>query len=177
MSLVVLQVDEMDMPIGVMEKQEAHMKGVLHRAFSVFLFRRKGAGLEILLQQRALKKYHSGGLWTNTCCSHAELNVPVKETAQKRMREEMGFSCELRFAGSFRYKAEVGNGLIENEIDHVFVGFHDPVTIELNPDEAEACQWEEVGQVQKQVTEKPSTFTAWFPEAFELALESLSILK
>jgi len=167
----VVSVDPSDSPIGLVEKQQAHREGVLHRAFSIFLLRRVEGTLQTLLQQRALHKYHSGGLWTNTCCSHAEADVPVEATAQKRLEEEMGFSCPLHYAGSFLYRAEVGNSMVEHEIDHVFAAFYDPPSIRLNPEEAENCRWEDADVVQKLLLKKRGEFTAWFPQAFEIALD------
>ena len=115
----VILVDQQDREIGVAEKLEAHRKGKLHRAFSVFLFNAKD---EMLLQQRAAEKYHSGGLWTNTCCSHPRPGEPTEAAARRRLREEMGISCNLNKAFDFIYRAEFDNGLIEHELDHVFIG-------------------------------------------------------
>jgi len=157
--------------IGLMEKQEAHLKGVFHLAFSIFIFREIGSSYELLIQQRALSKYHSGGLWTNTCCSHAEENIPLEETAHKRLQEEMGFSCPLQKAGTFQYKAVVGEGLIENELDHVFVGFSNPATISLHPEEASSYEWVPLPLLEKRLTNSPETFTAWFAPALKLALQ------
>ena len=166
----VLLVDPSDNPVGLMEKREAHDKGLLHRAFSVFIFRKIGSSAELLIQKRASDKYHSGGLWTNTCCSHAEAGLPAAATAEKRLREEMGFACPLDFAGSFLYRADVGNGMIEHEIDHVFTAFFDPGEILPNPEEAEAVQWVEIESIKRWLGQEPKAFTAWFPKAFEIAL-------
>ena len=127
----VILVNKDDCEVGVMEKMEAHQKGLLHRAFSVFLFNKKG---EILLQQRAKHKYHSGGLWTNTCCSHPRPGESLSKATQRRLREEMGIKCEMRPAFSFIYKKKFANGLTEHELDHVFLGRFDG-TPEINKEE------------------------------------------
>lgn len=170
---LLIEVDHSDHPIGFIEKQEAHLKGVLHRAFSIFVFRRAGSSFEVLLQQRALHKYHSGGLWTNTCCSHTVPSVPIEETAQIRLQEEMGFSCPLTYLGSFYYKANVGEGMIEHEIDHVFASLYDPADVRINREEAHAYKWISVEELQKLLAARPSEFTAWLPGAFQLGLKFL----
>src|SRR5262245_45397537 len=118
----VILVNELDLATGVMEKMEAHEKGLLHRAFSIFIFNSKG---EMLLQQRALGKYHSGGLWSNTCCSHPQPGEDILLSAQNRLQEEMGFTTTLNKIFDFTYKADFGNGLTEYEFDHVFAGQYD----------------------------------------------------
>ena len=117
-------VNERDEPLGSMEKMEAHRKGALHRAFSVFIFNSRG---EMLLQQRALKKYHSGGLWTNACCSHPRPGETNEAAALRRLREEMGFDTSLQQIFSFTYRASFNNGLTEHEYDHVFAGIYDEI--------------------------------------------------
>ena len=116
----VVLVDTKDCELGVMEKMEAHEKGLLHRAFSVFIFNDKN---QLLLQQRAFSKYHSGGLWTNTCCSHPRKGETYKEGAHRRLLEEMGMTCDLEKVLDFIYKAKLDNNLTEHELDHVFVGY------------------------------------------------------
>lgn len=165
-----IQVDNLDVPVGLVKKLEAHLDGVLHRAFSVFVFRKVGSSIQLLLQQRASHKYHSGGLWTNTCCSHAEPEVPVKETAKVRLQTEMGFTCPLQFMGSFHYKADVGNGMIEHEIDHVFAAFHNPTEFRINPEEADTCKWIDVDCLKQLLKSQPHEFTVWLPEALQIAL-------
>ena len=125
----VILVNEQDEQTGVMEKMEAHQKALLHRAFSVFIFNDKG---ELLLQQRASDKYHSGGLWTNTCCSHPNPDEETITAAQRRLKEEMGFTTKLSKAFDFIYKSEFSNGLTEHEFDHVFTGYYNG---EIHPDE------------------------------------------
>jgi isopentenyl-diphosphate delta-isomerase len=154
----VVLVDEHDSPIGTMEKMEAHKQGVLHRAFSVFLFNDKG---EMLLQRRALEKYHSPGLWTNTCCSHPMQYEPVELAANRRLMEEMGMQCALTKAFDFIYKAELENDMIEHEFDHVFLGFtgQNP-----NINLAEVCEWKwlPLYDVYIDVQLNPSKYTEWF---------------
>ena len=133
----VILVDENDRETGLMEKQEAHEKGLLHRAFSIFIFNHKN---ELLLQQRALHKYHSAGLWTNTCCSHPRAGESIEQAAHRRLQEEMGFDCELYKKTSFIYKAEFENGLTEHEFDHILVGHYDQA-IHINPQEVAAYKW------------------------------------
>lgn len=163
----VILVDEKDNPIGIMEKMEAHRKGALHRAFSIFIFNNKG---ELLLQQRALDKYHSGGKWTNTCCSHPRPNEKTIDAAQRRLQEEMGMSCDLTFNFQFQYKAEFNNGLIEHEIDHVFFGKSDSLPI-LNPNEVESYQYKTLIGIKKDIQQNPEEFTPWFKICFDQVLE------
>src|SRR3954468_18060458 len=127
----VILVDEYDNEIGTMPKMEAHLKGKLHRAFSVFIFNAEG---DLLLQQRALDKYHSGGKWTNTCCSHPRPGEDTLTAANRRLREEMGMNAELSHAFSFTYQADLLDGLTENEFDHVYFGISDDAPV-MNPEE------------------------------------------
>jgi isopentenyl-diphosphate delta-isomerase len=154
----VILVDEKDTPLGTMEKLQAHKEGVLHRAFSVFLFNKDG---DLLLQRRNEDKYHSGGLWTNTCCSHPKPGESMIEGASTRLQEEMGISTTIEFAFSFIYKAIFENGLIENEYDHVFIGSYNA---EPNPAPEEVSDWRYVSlaDVKKEISETPENYTAWF---------------
>lgn len=171
---MVITINREDFVLGTMEKEEAHQKGVLHRAFSIFLFRKCNGKLETLLQKRALSKYHSGGLWTNSCCSHAEYGVPLEKTAIRRLKEELGISSgPLEKVGVFYYEADVGNKMIEHEIDHVFIGFSDPSVIRPNPTEADVVEWRDVVLLKKEAHEFPSHFTVWFSKALEIALEGV----
>jgi len=154
----VILVDESDTPLGTMEKMEAHEKGVLHRAFSVFIFNSNG---EMLLQQRAFSKYHSGGLWTNTCCSHPREREITIEAAHRRLQEEMGFDCEIEKAFDFIYKKELDKGLIEHEFDHVFIGEYEG-EVKLNFDEVNACVYKPVQEVLSEVLLFPKKYTEWF---------------
>jgi isopentenyl-diphosphate delta-isomerase len=158
----VILVDEKDIAIGVMEKMEAHEKALLHRAFSVFIFNNKG---EILLQQRSLRKYHSGGLWTNTCCSHPRPNEDILQAAHRRLQEEMGFDTELTKAFTFIYKAEFSNGLTEHEFDHVFIGTYNGL-IEPNFDEVESHAFRSIEIIQASFIKHNDFFTEWFLIAF-----------
>ena len=154
----VILVDENDNPLGMMEKMEAHKKGVLHRAFSVFIFNSKG---EMLLQQRAFSKYHSGGLWTNTCCSHPRDGEATIEAAHRRLQEEMGFDCEIKKSFDFIYKKELNKGLTEHELDHVFIGNFDS-EFRFSPDEVNAIAYVPVQQVLEGVAQNPENYTEWF---------------
>lgn len=158
----VILVNEKDEPVGTMEKLEAHQKGLLHRAFSVFVVNAKG---DMLLQQRALNKYHSGGLWTNTCCSHPLPGENILAAAHRRLQEEMGFDCDLKEVFSFTYRAALDNGLTEHEFDHVFLGVYDGA---ITPDTEEvlAHRFLPVSAIRRLLTEEPDTFTHWFHLAF-----------
>jgi isopentenyl-diphosphate delta-isomerase len=158
----VILVDEHDEEIGLMEKIEAHEKGLLHRAFSIFIFNQKG---EMLLQQRGLRKYHSGGLWTNACCSHPKPNEKTIDAAHRRLKEEMGFDTELTKAFDFKYKANFSNGLTEHEFDHVFVGYYDG-KIEYNFDEVETYAYRSMDRIEASFAEYTDFYTEWFVIAF-----------
>lgn len=158
----VILVDVQDNQLGLMDKMEAHEKGLLHRAFSVFVFNSKN---ELMLQQRSDKKYHSGGLWTNTCCSHPRLGETLMEAAQRRMMEEMGFTCELSYEFSFIYKAQLDNNLIEHELDHVFFGFYDGLP-HLNTEEAKAWKYLSIDRIKNDIQKNPQHYTAWFKIIF-----------
>lgn len=159
----VVLVDENDNKLGLMEKQQAHVAGLLHRAFSVFVFNSKG---ELMIQQRAASKYHSPTLWTNTCCSHPRENETYLEGAHRRLEEEMGFDCELEFKFSFIYKAHLDNNLTEHELDHVYIGIYNNEP-NLNPDEVMAYRWVELDELKKDIEKNPQLYTAWFKIIFE----------
>ena len=161
MSQVIL-VNKQDEATGTMDKLEAHEKGLLHRAFSIFIFNAKG---EMLLQQRALSKYHSGGLWTNACCSHPQPGEDIEESAQRRLMEEMGFNAELKKIFSFIYKTDFDNGLTEHEVDHVFIGNYEAV-IQPNPEEVSNFYFQPMNVIRKSIEEQPHLFTSWFKIAF-----------
>ena len=154
----VVLVDENDTPLGTMEKMEAHEKGVLHRAFSVFIFNSNG---KMLLQQRAFSKYHSGGLWTNTCCSHPRENETTIDAAHRRLQEEMGFDCEISKEFDFIYKKELDKGLTEHELDHVFIGEYEG-EINFNTEEVCAYIFKPVQEVLDDVNHFPEKYTEWF---------------
>ena len=158
----VVLVNEKDEAIGTMEKMAAHEKALLHRAFSVFVFNKNG---DLLMQQRAHSKYHSGGLWTNTCCSHPRPGEEVVAAATRRLQEEMGFTTNLTKAFDFTYKADFENGLTEHEFDHVFIGQYDGV-VNFNPNEVAAFAFMPVHELEQQILETPERFTAWFHIAY-----------
>jgi isopentenyl-diphosphate delta-isomerase len=165
----VILVDENDQEIGTMEKQEAHEKGLLHRAFSVFIFNKKK---ELLLQQRALTKYHSAGLWTNTCCSHPRIGETIEQAAHRRLMEEMGFDCELSTKTSFIYKAAFENGLTEHEFDHVLVGNFNG-EINFNPTEVKNFKWIALDELSIDLFQNKQNYTAWFKIIFDNFQKSL----
>ncbi len=158
----VILVNEKDEPIGIMEKMEAHRRGLLHRAFSVFIFDSKG---RMLLQQRAAEKYHGGLLWTNACCSHPYPGETVEAAAQRRLQEELGFQTPLQKLFAFTYKAEVENGLTEHEFDHVFAGTYDG---DIEPDSTEVAGvvYRDMEAIKADLEKNPKKFTAWFRLAF-----------
>ena len=158
----VILVDEKDRPVGVAEKMEAHQKGLLHRAFSVFIFNSKG---EMLLQQRALHKYHSSGLWTNACCSHPMPGEKTKDAAQRRLKEELGFETPVDKIFDFVYKAAFDNGLTEHEFDHVFAGEYEG-KLNVNPDEVNDFCYKEISEIRNTLQTHPQKYTAWFHLAF-----------
>ena len=166
----VVLVDEKDSVVGFMEKMEAHQLGLLHRAFSVFVFNSKG---ELMLQQRAKSKYHSGGLWTNTCCSHPRPNEEVLDAATRRLDEEMGFSCELEVQFSFVYKAKLDNELTEHEYDYVLFGYYNDQP-NLNPEEATNYKFVSLENLQKNIEEKPNEFTEWFKICLPRVIETVN---
>lgn len=159
----VILVNEKDEQIGTMEKIEAHEKALLHRAFSVFVFNDKK---ELMIQQRALSKYHSPGLWTNTCCSHQRVGESNIEAGKRRLQEEMGFTTDLKDTISFIYKAPFDNGLTEHEYDHILVGSFEG-TPNLNPDEVAAWKWMSLEDIEKDMQENPGIYTEWFKIIFE----------
>ena len=167
----VILVNAADEEIGREEKMLAHQYAMLHRAFSVFIFRERQGKKELLLQQRNLNKYHAVGLWTNTCCSHPKPEEHcVQTSAENRLKEEMGLTVSLEKKGVFHYVAAFENGLYENEIDHVFVGTYDKEAVPFNKDEVADCCWMEVSEVQEALRAYPEKYTPWFAEALEIAL-------
>ena len=154
----VILVDSQDNELGVMEKLEAHEKGILHRAFSIFLFNSKG---EMLIQQRALSKYHSPGLWTNACCSHPAPAETILDAGKRRLQEELGLSTVLVDAFKFEYRETFDNALTEHELDHVLVGYTDDSPI-LNSDEAKDYRWVDLSDLLVEISLNPELFTVWF---------------
>ncbi len=159
----VIVVDSRNRELGVMDKTEAHKLGVLHRALSVFLFNSKG---EMLIHRRAMGKYHSSGLWSNTCCSHPRPGEAVADAAFRRLKEEMGISAELTEVFDFIYKADLGNGLYEHEADHVFIGKTDA---DAKPDADEVMDWKWVNieEISKDMDVNPKNYTVWFQLIFK----------
>ncbi|RCT54863.1 isopentenyl-diphosphate Delta-isomerase [Winogradskyella sp. KYW1333] len=167
----VILVDENDNQLGLMPKMEAHEKAVLHRAFSVFIFNNKN---ELMLQQRALHKYHSPGLWTNTCCSHQRDGESNIEAGKRRLNEEMGFVTDLRETTSFVYKAPFDNGLTEHELDHVMIGNYNEEPI-INKDEVASWKWMPLEDVKVDIALRPEKYTAWFKIIFEKFYEHINV--
>ncbi|TDE15708.1 isopentenyl-diphosphate Delta-isomerase [Dyadobacter psychrotolerans] len=165
----VVLVNEYDDEIGFMPKLEAHQKGVLHRAFSVFIFNSKG---ELLLQQRALGKYHSEGLWSNTCCSHPLPNEATASAAVRRLQEEMGLQSSLDFVYSFLYKAELDNGLTEHELDHVFwaVSDHEPI---INTAEVSNYKYVSPQALREDMKKHPNHYTEWLKICFDEVMKKI----
>lgn len=159
----VILVDELDNEVGTMEKIEAHEKALLHRAFSIFVFNDAG---QMMLQRRALGKYHSPGLWTNACCSHPRPGESLAEATSRRIVEEMGFSCKMERVFSFIYKAPFDHGLTEHELDHVFIGRHNDAP-EINPEEVAEWKWMEIPGLLADLKANPDNYTVWFRIAME----------
>lgn len=166
MSEQVIVVDSRNRELGVMDKTEAHKLGVLHRALSVFIFNSKD---ELLLHRRAMGKYHSSGLWSNTCCSHPRPGEKVADAAIRRLREEMGMSAELTEVFDFIYKADLGNGLYEHEADHVFIGTSDA---DPKPDANEVMEWKwmKAKAISEDMDVNPNNYSVWFQLIFKEVL-------
>jgi len=156
-------VDENDRELGTMEKLEAHRKGVLHRAFSIFLFNDQG---ELLLQKRSAAKYHCGSLWSNTCCSHPVKGMAMEKCLQNKLYQEMGITADVEKAFDFTYRAEMNNGLIEHEYDHVYIGRFSGIP---QPNPEEVCEWKYVSmqELGHDLALHPEDYTAWFRLLFE----------
>tara|TARA_B100000686_G_scaffold354666_1_gene466254 strand:+ start:21477 stop:22010 length:534 start_codon:yes stop_codon:yes gene_type:complete len=158
----VVLVDSNDKVLGTMPKMEAHKKAVLHRAFSVFLMNSKK---ELLLQKRADNKYHSPGLWTNTCCSHQRINETTIQAAKRRLYQEMGINASLKEIFKFKYKVSFNNGLTEHELDHVLVGFSDK-NPKINLNEVSDWKWMSLELISNSIKENPEIYTVWFKIVF-----------
>ena len=166
----VIIVNEHDEPTGVAEKMEAHLKGMLHRAFSVFIFNERQ---QMLIHQRAIEKYHSGGKWTNACCGHPRPGEQTHEAASRRLKEEMGMDCALAEKFKFIYRAVLDNNLIEHEIDHVFFGYTTELLPEVNAAEVMNFKWMDLDQLRQQVSTHPDQFTEWFKICFTEVIRQL----
>lgn len=169
-------VDIFDRPIGTCSKQKAHEEGLLHRAFSVFLadpVRRR-----MLIHQRAANKYHSGGLWTNTCCSHPREGEGTEKAARRRLWEEAGIDCPLEELFSFVYRQVYENGITEYEVDHVFLGFYDSGKADwrTDPEEIQAMEWIGLDQLADSLLKEPERYSAWFLIAAPKVLQHLDNL-
>lgn len=163
----VILVDEDDNRIGTEEKLKAHQDGgKLHRCFSIFIFNDDG---ELMLQKRAEDKYHCGGLWTNTCCSHPRPSETVEEAVHRRIKEEMGFDCPMEEAFTFTYKADFENGLTEHELDHVYIGRYNGEP-DPNSEEAGDWKWIETDELKQDIEENPNKYTPWLKIALDKAL-------
>lgn len=163
---LLILVDENDREIGAMEKTPVHERGLLHRAFSIFIF---NAAQELLLQQRADGKYHSPGLWTNTCCSHPRQGENVEDAGHRRLQEEMNMRCELEFQFSFIYKHEFANGLTEHELDHVYFGYSDQ---QPSPDPREVKAWKYISLngLKRELEIHPERYSPWLNICFPKVL-------
>ena len=166
----VILVNKDDEEIGIEEKIKAHVDAKLHRAFSVFVFNTNN---ELIIQKRASDKYHCGGLWTNTCCSHQRKGEDTRDAAHRRMKEEMGFDCPMSAAFEFTYKAEFDNGLTEHEYDHVLIGEFNGVAVP-NPEEVEEWKFVPIAEIELGIKDNPEQYTEWFKIAFPRVQEYLS---
>ena len=160
----VILVDDNDNFIGTEEKMKAHVSGKLHRAFSIFLF---NSDNQMLLHQRAYSKYHSGGLWTNTCCSHPQPKSTIKKDISDRLLFEMGVECELNWLFSFKYKAGFDNGITEHEYDHVYTGIFNGIP-DPNPDEVADWSWLDLSELETDIRINPKKYTEWFKKALPM---------
>lgn len=170
-SLQIPLVNNEDQIIGFETKKNIHQKGLLHRAFSVFIYRHDNGRTEILLQKRAREKYHSGNLWTNTCCSHPYWKkLSLEENAKRRLKEEFGFFTPLQQIGCFKYRAVLANNLIEHELDHVFIGDYAERKgiLNPNPQEIDDYLWCTMDEILKGIYHSPEKFTPWFEKAFRI---------
>ncbi len=166
----VILVDRNDQPLGTAPKLEAHQKALCHRAFSVFVIRQSLAGIEVLLQQRQHDKYHSRGLWTNTCCSHPHPGDKTQEAAERRLVEEMGIHLTLRPIGVFHYEALLDTGLTEHEVDHVLVGSYDGQNFTINPNEVADYRWITIEALQADLEKQPKSYTPWLLPALHILI-------
>lgn len=170
-SNLIALVNENDMVTGYRDKLEVHKKGLLHRAFSIFIF---NSEYKILLQRRALQKYHSGGLWTNACCSHLMFGDSFENIVHLRLKQEMGFDCDLEHIFSFHYQTKLSNGISENELDHVYLGQFDGVP---SPNPSEVCDWKwaDLIEINSDIINNKDQYTYWFNIAFQKVLQHLEI--
>lgn len=161
----IVVVDYEDNQIGKTSKELAHSKGILHRAFSVYIINEKK---EVLLQKRNINKYHSGGLWSNTCCSHPTSNCDLLEFASERLYQELGIEAQLEEIGQFVYRNEFDNKLIEYEYDHVLFGVVTGEKVVPNVQEIDSFAWYKINEIEEMLIENPKLFTAWFFQSFHI---------
>ncbi len=166
----IILVDENDNETGTEEKIKAHKEARLHRAFSIFIFNSKG---KLLIHKRTKTKYHSGGLWTNTCCSHPRPGEATEQAAHRRLKEEMGFDCDLKEIFTFIYKKQFENGLTEHELDHVFLGKCDAEP-DPDPEEAEEWKWADTEELKNDMKKNPDKYTYWFRLSLERVLDAFA---
>jgi isopentenyl-diphosphate delta-isomerase len=157
MNSMIAIVNPNDKIIGYSDKLDVHLQGIMHRAFSIFVFNNKG---ELMLQRRALEKYHSPGLWTNTCCSHLPMDMKMEDAVHIRLKEEMGFDTDLQYVTKFHYNIKFENGLTENEIDHIFIGFYND-NPKPNSEEVVDYKWITLNDLIVSIEEDPNNYTYW----------------
>ncbi len=167
----VILVDEQDRAIGTMEKLEAHQKGLLHRAFSILIYNSKG---EMLIQKRADTKYHSGGLWTNACCSHPLPDEKMEDATRRRLKFEMGIDIPSQYAYKFVYRVALDKSLVEHEVDHVYTAVFDGIP-NVNPDEVEDWKYVNVSSLKEDITKHPERYTHWFKLILDHSLSQQSV--
>lgn len=160
----VILIDKDDQAIGIGEKMKVHREGLLHRAFSIFVFNSSGS---LLIQQRVMGKYHCAGLWSNSCCSHPRPDEPLNDAAHRRLQQEMGFDCELTYLNKFTYNIKFENNLIEHEIDHIFYGVYNG-KVKLNPEEVADYQWIGKNDLNIDLERNPEKYAPWFKIALEI---------
>ena len=163
MTGIIALVNKNDDVIGFEEKGKVHIEGLLHRAFSIFVFNKAG---ELMIHQRALSKYHTPGLWTNTCCSHLPKGMTMDDAVHQRLMDEMGFDVDLQYITKFQYRASFDNGLTENEIDHIYVGFYDGLP-KPNPHEVENYAWIALPELKSDIEVNPQKYTYWLKHIIE----------
>lgn len=175
MNEMLILVDKTDMQTGALDKVSVHREGLLHRAFSIFIF---NSNHELLLQQRADQKYHSGGLWTNTCCGHPRNEELTAVAVQRRLKEEMGLICDLSFQFNFIYKSQFENGLVEHELDHVYFGMSDSIP-QPNPTEVKHWKYLDLERLNREVLQHPDKYTAWLkiclPKIMKLYVQEIGM--
>ena len=167
MSEQIILVDKEDNQIGTIGKLEAHKENKLHRAFSLYIFNSKG---ELLIQQRNKNKYHSGGLWSNTCCSHPRVEENIEESIHRRLEEEMGFDCKMEKIFNTLYQCDFDNGISENEFLHVFIGKYDG-EVNANPEEADDYKWIDPKELLEDIEKNPDAYSYWFKKCIHRVLE------